>query len=307
MKKAFMFSGQGSQYVGMCEELYNEYESVRNIFEKASLILDFDVKEIMFNDEEKLNNTLYTQPLMYVMYASILEVLKEKNITSDYTLGLSLGEYGAYLDSNVYTFETGLKLIQKRAKFMAKAAENTQGLMSAILGMDTKVLEEILDSINGYVKIANYNTYGQLVISGESNAVMKANEIALENGAKRAILLNTSGPFHTDLMLSARESLGAYLYEVRKEIKEPTKPLLLNTTGDFYTENINENMELQVTNSVRFYQEIEKLLETGVTTFIEIGPKKTLCSFVKKINRKVTILNVEDVSSLQKTIQKLEE
>ena len=307
MNKAFMFSGQGSQYVGMCEELYNEFQSVRDIFDKASLILDYDVKEIMFHDEEKLNNTLYTQPLMYVMYASILDVLKEKGITSDYTLGLSLGEYGAYLDSNVYTFETGLKLIQKRAQFMAKTAESVEGLMSAILGMEASVLEEILDSLDEYVKIANYNTYGQLVISGQAQGVIKANELALGNGAKRAILLNTSGPFHTNIMLSARESLSAYLYEIRNDIKEPSKPLLLNTTGDFFTENISENMELQVTNSVMFYQEIEKLLEKEVTTFIEIGPKKTLCSFVKKINRKATILNVEDLSSLQKTIQKLEE
>lgn len=307
MKKAFMFSGQGSQYVGMCEELYNEFECVRNIFDKASLILDYDVKEIMFNNEEKLNNTLYTQPLMFTMYASILEVLKEKGITSDYTLGLSLGEYGAYLDSNVFSFETGLKLISKRASYMAKCTETTQGLMSAILGMEADVLEEILEGIDGYIKIANYNTYGQLVISGQAKAVLRANELALENGAKRAILLNTSGPFHTKLMLRARESLSAYLYEIRKEINEPSKPLLLNTTGDFYNENIRENMELQVTNSVKFYQEIEKLLTNDVTTFIEIGPKRTLCSFVKKINRKVSILNVEDLKSLQNTIQKLED
>ena len=170
------------------EELYNEYQSVKDIFKKATDILGFDVQDVMFHNEEELNDTFYTQPLMYVMYASILEVLKENNITSDYSLGLSLGEYGAYLDSNVYSFETGLKLIQKRGMFMAEAASKVEGKMSAILGMEASVLEDIIESVDGFVKIANYNTYGQLVISGESEAVLTVNEQALAQGAKRAIL-----------------------------------------------------------------------------------------------------------------------
>ena len=305
MKKAFMFSGQGSQYLGMCEELYNEYESVRNLFDKASLVLGYNVKDIMFYDEEKLNNTLYTQPLMFVMYASILEVLKEKGITSDYTFGLSLGEYGALYDSGCFTYEQGLMLVQKRANYMTQACLNTTGKMSAILGMDADLLNEIIEGVDGYVKIANFNTYGQLVISGQEHAVLKVNELALANGAKRAILLNTSGPFHTKMMYFAKEKFNVYLLEV--ELQEPNKKLLLNTTGDFYENNLKENMVKQIHNSVLFYQQVEKLLEDGVSTFIEIGPKKTLSSFVKKIDRKVTILNVEDIASLSKTILKLEE
>ena len=244
MNIAFMFSGQGSQYVSMCEELYNEFDSVKELFSKASNILNYDVKEVMFNDEEKLNNTLYTQPLMFVMYASILEVLNEKGITSTHTLGLSLGEYGALYDSDCFDFETGLKLLEARGKFMEEASEKTSGKMSAILGMDAESLNNIIDSVEGYVKIANYNTYGQLVTSGEEEAVLKVNERALENGAKRAILLNTSGPFHTKLMSYAKDMFEEYLSNI--EIKEPNKKLLINTTGDYYQKDIKEHMKNQI-------------------------------------------------------------
>ncbi len=304
MTTAFMFSGQGSQYIGMCEELYNHYEEVKVIFEKASSILGYDVKDIMFNDEEKLNNTQYTQPIMFVMYASILEVLKKNNISAKYSCGLSLGEYGAMYHNNVFDFETGLRLLEKRGTFMNEASTNVEGKMSAILGMDADVLLDIISKTNGYVKIANYNTYGQLVISGEENAVLSVNETALASGAKRAILLNTSGPFHTDLMSEASEKFNEYIKGVK--LNEPTKKLLINTTGDFYKGNIKSEMVLQITNSVMFYQMIEKLLTENVDTFIEIGPKTSLCSFVKKINRNLNILNVEDLKSLEKTKEKLE-
>jgi len=305
MSYTFMFSGQGSQYVGMCQELYNEYDYVKDIFKEASAILGYEVEEIMFNDEAKLNNTLYTQPLMFVMYASIKEVLNRNNINSEYTLGLSLGEYGALYDAGCFDFATGLKILQKRGLFMNEACQQTSGKMSAILGMDAESLEAIIEEANGYVKIANYNTYGQLVISGESEAVLEVNEKALEKGAKRAILLNTSGPFHTDLMKYASEKLASYLEDIK--LQEPQKKLLVNTTGDYYITGLKEELVEQITNSVMFYQMIEKLLKDNVTTFIEIGPKTTLSSFVKKVNRKVTILNVENLTSLEKTLSKLEE
>lgn len=305
MNISFMFSGQGSQYVGMCEEFYNEYPSVKELFKAATDTLGYDVKEVLFSNEEKLNNTLYTQPLMFVMYASILKVFEEHNIVSTHTLGLSLGEYGALYDSGCFSFETGVQLLDKRGKYMAEACQKTTGKMSAILGMDAKDLNGILKEVNGKVSIANYNTYGQLVISGEEHAVLKANELALQKGAKRAIILNTSGPFHTDLMRYAKEQFGAYIDQV--EIREPNKKLLLNTTGDFYKGDLKEHMKNQITNSVLFYQEIETLLHDTVEIFVEIGPKKTLSSFVKKINRKVNIMNVENLESLHKTIHRLEE
>lgn len=305
MKKVFMFSGQGSQYVGMAKELYDKYESAKKVFDQADEILGYSLTDIVFNDAVKLNDTLYTQVAMFTMYAAILEVLKENNITADYSMGLSLGEYGALLHNQVFDFETGLKILEKRGLYMFEACQTTSGKMSAILGLDADKLLTILDQVDGYVKIANYNTYGQLVISGEEKAVLEANELALEAGAKRAILLNTSGPFHTDLMKEASDKLASYLEGIT--LQEPKYSLLVNTTGDYYQGNMKEELVSQITSSVMFYQMVEKLIEDGVDTFVEIGPKTTLCSFVKKVNRKLNMTNVEDLASLEKTLTKLEE
>ncbi len=304
MKIAFMFSGQGSQYVGMGKDLYDQYDCVRTVFEQANQILGYDISKIIFEDEAKLNDTLYTQTSMFVFYQAILKVLEEHNVFSDYSLGLSLGEYGAYLHNNVFDFKTGLKIIEKRGLYMNQASTEHPGSMSAIIGMDAKDLLELIDQADGYVKIANYNTYGQLVISGETQAVKSLSQLALNHGARRAILLNTSGAFHTDFMMKASERFETLLKEIHLE--EPSKHLLINVTGDFYNQNIKKAMVDQITNSVLFYQMIEKLINEGIDTFIEIGPKTTLCSFVKKINRDLTILNVENMKSLESTLLKLE-
>ncbi len=305
MKTVFMFSGQGAQYVGMGKELYENYEEARKVFDQADSILGYSIKDIMFNNEEKLNDTLYTQVAMFTFYYAILEVLKSHNINAEYSIGLSLGEYGAFLHNKVFSFETGLKILEKRGQFMNEASMNVSGKMSAILGLDANVLEDHVKNVKGYVKIANYNTYGQLVISGEENAVFEVNKLALESGAKRAILLNTSGPFHTDLMVEASRKLKEYLEHI--DLAVPKHKLLVNVTGNFYQGNAKECMINQITSSVYFYQMIEKLLEEGVDTFIEIGPKKTLCGFVKKINRKLDIYNVEDIASLNKLLDFLKE
>lgn len=305
MKKAFMFSGQGAQYVGMGKEFFENYECARKIFLQADEILGYKISKIMFEDEEKLNDTKYTQVAMFTLYAATLEVLKESGIESNYSCGLSLGEYGALYHNEVFDFETGLNLLKNRGTFMNEASAKVDGKMSAIIGLESELLLNIIDTVDGYVKIANYNTYGQLVISGEEQAVLKVNELALEAGAKRAILLNTSGPFHTKLMSEASDNLSKYISGI--QFNNPSKKLLINTTGDFHkSEDLKEVMSNQITSSVLFYQMIEKLLEEGVDTFIEIGPKKTLSGFVKKIDRKLNIVNVENVDSLQKALTKME-
>lgn len=305
MKTVFMFSGQGAQYVGMGKELYDNYDVAKEVFDKADSILGYSISDIIFNNEEMLNDTMYTQVAMFTFYATVLEVLKSHNVNAEYSIGLSLGEYGALLHNHVFNFETGLKILEKRGQFMNEASQDVEGKMSAILGLDANILENIISNEKEYVKIANYNTYGQLVISGVENVVLEVNKKALESGAKRAILLNTSGPFHTNLMSEASTKLEEYLKDIN--LDEPKHKLLINVTGDFYISNIKKSMTDQITSSVYFYQMIEKLLEDGVDTFIEIGPKKTLCGFVKKINRKLNIYNVEDIGSLNKLLNFLKE
>lgn len=300
-----MFSGQGSQYVGMGQELYNQYPSVQLLFQQASDILGYDVKMILFEDEEKLNDTLYTQPLLFVLYASIHKVLAENSVQSTHTCGLSLGEYGALYDAGVFDFKTGLHLLQARGQFMNEASAAVSGSMAAVLGLDKEPLLEAINQVDGYCTIANYNTYGQIVISGDVQAVKEVSNLAKEAGAKRVVPLNTSGPFHSALMKDAANQFGQFIKKY--SFTEPTKPLLTNVNGSYHQGSLNDVMVQQITSSVYFYQMIEQLIQDDVTTFIEIGPKKTLSSFVKKIDRSLTILNVEDLASLQRTLDTIKE
>jgi [acyl-carrier-protein] S-malonyltransferase len=299
MKAAFMFSGQGSQYLGMTKDLYDNYEIVREVFKKAETVLNYPLEKIMFESAEKLNNTAYTQVAMFVMYQSILKVLETHNIIAKSSMGLSLGEYGAYLHNEIFDFETGLEIVKTRSRLMAEAQEKNPGKMCAILGLEKESLEQLLDSFEDVV-IANYNLPTQLVISGSEETIQTIRELALEKGAKRAIILETSGAFHSPFMAMAETKFSDYIAGF--DLKEPIYDLYVNLTGKKYESDIKTVMAEQIANSVRFYQMVEEMIKDGIELFIEIGPKQTLCSLVKKINADVMVSNVEDIKSLNKTI-----
>jgi [acyl-carrier-protein] S-malonyltransferase len=304
MKIAFMFSGQGSEYIGMCQDLYNHFDTVKNIFNQANNILGYDVSDILFFNQEKLKDTTYTQPVTFVMYVSIVELLRENNITSTHSFGLSLGEYGALYDSGVINLEQGLTLLKERGKLMKESCSKTTGSMSAILGLEASILQQCCDEVDGYVVIANFNTYGQLVISGEYEAVKEVMKLAEKNGAKRCIPLSVDGAFHSKLMEYASREFHKTLEEFT--FQRPNKKVVANTTGNFLEKDVKQELVQQITSSVYFYQSIEKCIENHVDVFIEIGPKRTLSGFVKKVNRQVKTLNVEDLSSLKNTVSQLE-
>ena len=301
MKKiAFIFPGQGSQYAGMGKDFYEQFEESRAIFEKASELLGFDMKEIIFEENDKLHITEYTQAAMVTTMAAMLAHINTKNIRPYVTAGLSLGEYVALIQSKVLSVEDAIKLVRKRGIFMQEAVPVGQGTMAAVLGMESDVVEAICAKTEGIVSVANYNCPGQVVISGESKAVEKAMKSLGEAGAKRVLPLNVSGPFHSKLLVVAGENLRQELGKV--SIRKPDIPYVANVTAKYVMnqEEILDLLAAQVSSSVRWQQSVEAMIADGVEVFVEIGPGKTLSSFVKKIDKTKTVINIEKVEDLEK-------
>lgn len=305
MSKAFVFSGQGAQYNGMGKELYDEYSVVRDVFDQASHELEMDLAEICFNEDDRLHWTPITQPAILTLSHAIEQVVKAEGVHPDKVAGLSLGEYTALVSAGVFSFKDAVNLVHKRGSFMDEAVPEGVGKMSAVMGLESKVVEDVCQKVaeEDYVAPANYNMPGQLVIAGTKEGVEKASKQLEEAGAKRIIPLNVSGPFHTNLLEPAAKQL-------EKELKKATinslaLPVYSNTTGEAYAgqEDVVPLLVKQVMSPVRFEQMINQMITDGTDTFIEIGPGKTLRSFIKKIDRSVTVKNVENKKQLLKAIE----
>jgi [acyl-carrier-protein] S-malonyltransferase len=285
--KSYVFPGQGSQFCGMCNDLYQNYPILNELFKSAEEILGFDISKVMFDgSKDELMQTKVTQPAIFIHSMAILKVMGE-SFKPDQVAGHSLGEFSALVAAKVLSFEEGLNLVSIRAKAMQKACENSNGTMAAILALENEIIEKVCKNVEGVVLAANYNCPGQVVISGELQSVTRACEILTEKGARRALILPVSGAFHSSLMSEARVELSKAISET--SFNKPICPIYQNVNGigETSVEKIKENLILQLTSPVKWTQSINQMINDGATEFIEIGPGKVLQGLIKKINREM--------------------
>lgn len=307
-KLAFVFAGQGAQKVGMGKELADNFECASRVFDEASQALGFDVAEMIFNgDDETLMITENTQPTVVTMSVAALRVLEEKGIKPDVVAGLSLGEYTAHIASGSLNFDDAVRLVKKRGKYMQEEVPVGIGAMAAIIALSAEDVKACCEEASkiGVCSPANFNCPGQIVVSGEVAAVDKCCEIAKEKGAKRAMKLPVSAPFHCSMLTGAGEKLAKELENV--EVNDMNIPVITNVTADYVNskEDIKPYLIKQVSSSVLWEDTIRKMIADGVDTFVEVGPGKALSGFIKKVDKDVKIFNVEDMASLEKTIEGL--
>ena len=293
-KIAFVYPGQGTQYVGMGKELYENNSKAKELFDKIFSSLDINLKEVMFEGpEDLLKRTDYTQPAIVSLSLVLTELLKEKGIEADYVAGHSVGEFAAFGGANYLSIEDAVKLVAARGRIMREVAEKVNGSMAAVLGMDAEKIKETLKSVDGVVEAVNFNEPNQTVIAGEKEAVEKACVVLKEAGAKRAMPLAVSGPFHSSLMKEAGEELKEEAKNYTFNVGKTT--IVANTTAELLESDseVKDEIYRQSFGPVKWVDTINKLKELGVTKIYEIGPGKVLSGLIKKIDKEIEVENIE--------------
>ena len=306
-KIAFLFPGQGAQYINMGKSLYENINECKEIFDKGEEILEMPIKDIIFDgSEETLKSTKYNQPAILLTSLACQKALELEGIEADYVAGLSLGEYSGLVYSGIVSFEDGVKLVKSRATIMDEGIEEGVGSMAAVMKLSKEKVDTLLKEASkfGVVEAANYNCPGQVVITGEVDAIRESVSIAKDLGGL-CIPLKVSGPFHSSLYEEASFKYYESIKDV--EINEPKKVIYSNVLGKPYSkqDDIRDLLRKQIMSPVLFEDSINHMLDQGIDTFIELGPGKTLSGFVKKIDKKANVYNIEDLDTLKSTVEKI--